>query len=119
MDILTLENMDKSEFLQLTAVKQEDDGESICTEISGKNTAANSMPANEIAIPVCDSVDKQVFKLNRKHFSSLYNLTYRQLHIPHSFVSSNNDHASSFEWFIFEHGLLVLPSALVQFMTFN
>lgn len=65
MDIEALENMDKSEFLPLTAVKQEDDGESNCTETSAKNTAANSTPvtsdANEIANPVCDSADKQVF----------------------------------------------------------
>lgn len=64
MDIATLENMDRSEFLPLTAVKQEDDGESNCTETSDSNTAANSTPvtsdANEIANPLCDSADKQV-----------------------------------------------------------
>lgn len=65
MDIATLESMDRSEFLPLTAVKQEDDGgESNCNKTSDINTAANSTPltsdANEIANPVCDSADKQV-----------------------------------------------------------
>lgn len=65
MDIAALESMDKSEFLPLTTVKSEDDGESNGTETSETGTPANSTPAtsdaNEIANSVCDSADKQVF----------------------------------------------------------
>lgn len=65
MDIAALENMDKSEFLPLTTVKNEDDGESNGTETSDTGISANSTPvtsdANEIANPVCDSAEKQVF----------------------------------------------------------
>lgn len=72
MDIESLENMDKSEFLPLSVVKQElldtangiDNNER--TETVAENNEINSASTNdtvepvEIINPVCDSAEKQV-----------------------------------------------------------
>lgn len=71
MDIESLENMDKSEFLPLSVVKQEllDTANGIdneTTETVAENNEINSASINdtvepvEINNPVCDSAEKQV-----------------------------------------------------------
>lgn len=103
MDIATLENMDKSEFFPLTTVKQEDDGETNCTETSEQDTVSNGTPvtrdANELVNPVCDSADKQVFKLNKKALLvhrlnvTIHTFTYFTLLFC---ISSNNNQCFKF-----------------------
>lgn len=82
MEFETLENMDKSEFLPLGAVKQEmlDTGNGIsiganATKTVAENNEINSATTNntsdsvEVNNPVCDSVEKQVrIKEMQNHF---------------------------------------------------